>query len=89
LKEEKNRYDSQIQRFLNFIDDEALSRVRLTISFRIMEAIAENARSSNDPDYQLLVEYVNRILILVESAKEEGYLGKVVEGTTMQINVTP
>ncbi|AVH62410.1 hypothetical protein [Nostoc sp. 'Peltigera membranacea cyanobiont' N6] len=73
LKEEKNRYDSQIQRFLNFIDDEALSRVRLTISFRIMEAIAENARSSNDPDYQLLVEYVNRILILVESAKEEGY----------------
>lgn len=73
LEEEKNRYDSQIQRFLNFIDDEALSRVRLTISFRIMEAIAENARSSNDPDYQLLVEYVNRILILVESAKEEGY----------------
>ncbi|MCW5313761.1 hypothetical protein GTQ43_08065 [Nostoc sp. KVJ3] len=73
LKEEKNRYDSQIQRFLNFIDDEALSRVRLTISFRIMEAIAENARSSHDPDYQLLVEYVNRILILVESAKEEGY----------------
>ena len=73
LKEEKNRYDSQIQRFLNFIDDEALSRVRLTISFRIMEAIAENARSSNDPDYQLLVEYVNRILTLVESAKEEGY----------------
>jgi hypothetical protein len=40
LKEEKNRYNSQIQRFLNFIDDEALSRVRLTISFRIMEAIA-------------------------------------------------
>lgn len=73
LKEEKNRYDSQIQRFLNFIDDEALSRVRLTISFRIMEAIAENARSSHDPNYQLLVEYVNRILTLVESAKEEGY----------------
>ncbi|WP_445627211.1 hypothetical protein [Nostoc sp. DSM 114167] len=73
LEEEKNRYDSQIQRFLNFLDDEALSRVRLTISFRIMEAIAENARSSSDPDYQLLAEYVNRILILVESAKEEGY----------------
>ncbi|WP_375449143.1 hypothetical protein, partial [uncultured Nostoc sp.] len=73
LKEEKNRYDSQIQRFLNFIDDEALSRVRLTISFRIMEAIADDARSSNDGDYQLLVEYVNRIRILVESAKEEDY----------------
>ncbi|WP_414514627.1 hypothetical protein [Nostoc sp. PCC 9305] len=73
LKAEKDREDSQIQRFLNFLDDEALSRVRLTISFRIMEAIAENARSSHDPDYQLLVEYVNRILTLVESAKEEGY----------------
>ncbi|MEH2039816.1 hypothetical protein [Nostoc sp.] len=73
LKEEKNRYDSQIQRFLNFIDDEALSRVRLTISFRIMEAIADNARSSNDPDYQLLVRYVDRILTLVTSAQEEGY----------------
>ncbi|WP_375506924.1 hypothetical protein [uncultured Nostoc sp.] len=73
LEEEKNRYDSQIQRFLNFLDDEALSRVRLTISFRIMEAIAENARSNNDPDYQLLAEYVNRILILVAFAQEEGY----------------
>ncbi|MEH1902884.1 MAG: hypothetical protein V7L04_16065 [Nostoc sp.] len=73
LKEEKNRYDSQIQRFLNFIDDEALSRVRLTISFRIMEAIAENARLSNEPDYQLLAEYINRILLLVTSAQEEDY----------------
>ncbi|MDF5706139.1 MAG: hypothetical protein PUP90_00330 [Nostoc sp. S4] len=73
LEEEKNRYDSQIQRFLNFIDDEALSRVRLTISFRIMEAIADNARSSDDSGYQLLVEYVNRILILVTSAQEEDY----------------
>ncbi|BAY77228.1 hypothetical protein NIES25_36880 [Nostoc linckia NIES-25] len=73
LEEEKNRYDSQIQRFLNFIDDEALSRVRLTISFRIMEAIAENAQSIDEPDYQLLAEYVNRILILVTSAQEEDY----------------
>nr|WP_026732054.1 transposase [Fischerella sp. PCC 9605] len=37
LEEEKKRHDSQIQRFLNFLDDEALSRVRLTISFRIDE----------------------------------------------------
>ncbi|MBD2439088.1 hypothetical protein [Nostoc sp. FACHB-110] len=73
LEEEKNRYDSQIQRFLNFIDDEALSRVRLTISFRIMEAIAENAKSTSELDYQLLAEYVNRILILVTSAQEEDY----------------
>ncbi|MEH2362372.1 hypothetical protein [Nostoc sp.] len=73
LEDEKNRYDSQIQRFLNFLDDEALSRVRLTISFRIMEAIADNARSSEDIEYQLLAEYVNRILTLVKSAKQVGY----------------
>ncbi|MEH1932372.1 MAG: hypothetical protein V7L14_01290 [Nostoc sp.] len=73
LEDEQNRYDSQIQRFLNFLDDEALSRVRLTISFRIMEAIADNARSSDYQDYQLLAEYVNRILTLVKSAKQVGY----------------
>ncbi|WP_445634811.1 CHAT domain-containing protein [Nostoc sp. DSM 114161] len=73
LKAEKDREDSQIQRFLNFIDDEALSRVRLTISFRIMEAIAENAQSIDELDYQLLTEYVNRILILVTFAQEEDY----------------
>jgi hypothetical protein len=39
---------------LNFLDDEALARVRLTITFQIMEAIAENAQILNKPDYQLL-----------------------------------
>ncbi|BAZ51034.1 hypothetical protein NIES4103_36570 [Nostoc sp. NIES-4103] len=73
LKAEKDREDSQIQRFLNFIDDEALSRVRLTIIFRIMEAIADNVRSSNEPGYRLLTEYVDRVGNLVTSARKTGY----------------
>ncbi|WP_223265353.1 hypothetical protein [Nostoc sp. 'Peltigera membranacea cyanobiont' 210A] len=73
LEAEKDREYSQIQRFLNFLDDEALSRVRLTITFRIMEAIADNARSKYQLEYKLLAEYVNRVLILVTSSKEHGY----------------
>ncbi len=73
LEAEKDREYSQIQRFLNFLDDEALSRVRLTITFRIMEAIADNARSKDQLEYKLLAEYVNRVLILVTSSKEYGY----------------
>lgn len=73
LEAEQKRDDSQITRFLNFLDDEALSRVRLTIAFRIMEAIAQNARMSNQPGHQLLAKYVLRALNLFESAKEVGY----------------
>ncbi|MBE9000659.1 hypothetical protein IQ274_21045 [Nostoc sp. LEGE 12447] len=73
LEAERDREYSQIQRFLNFLDDEALSRVRLTITFRIMEAIADNARSKDQLEYKLLAEYVNRVLVLVTSSKEHGY----------------
>lgn len=73
LDAEKEREDSQINRFLNFLDDEALARVRLTITFRIMEAIAENTPTANQTGHQLLAEYVNRVLTLCESAKEIGY----------------
>ena len=73
LAAEQEREDSQINRFLNFLDDEALARVRLTITFQIMEAIAENAQMLNKPDYQLLAEYINRVLTLFELAKETSY----------------
>ena len=69
LKAERDRADSQINRFLSFLDDEALSRVRLNVTFRIMEAIADNARNSTQTDNKLLVEYVDRILALLEAAK--------------------
>lgn len=69
LEEEHHRADSQINRFLRFLDDEALSRVRLSVTFRIMEAIAENARSSTQAENQRLVEYVDRVLALLKAAK--------------------
>ncbi len=70
---EQDRLDSQLTRFLNFLDDEALARVRLTITFRIMQAIAEHCRANHQPKYQILVEYVQRVNSFVALAKEAGY----------------
>lgn len=72
LEAERDRADSQITRFLNFLDNEALSRVRLNVTFRIMETIAENARSSTQADHQQLVDYVDRVLALLEAVKTNG-----------------
>jgi hypothetical protein len=69
LEDEGQRADSQINRFLRFIDNEALSRVRLNVTCRIMEAIAEKVRSSTQIQNQRLVEYVDRVLVLLEVAK--------------------
>lgn len=73
LAAEQSRIDSQITRFLNFLDDEALSRVRLTIAFQIMETIADNAQTFQQAEYQLLVEYIRRAVQLLETAKSTGY----------------
>jgi hypothetical protein len=72
LEAERDRADSQITRFLNFLDDTALSRVRLNVTFKIMETVAEQARSSTQHDYRYLVEYINRVLVLVEDVKTNG-----------------
>ncbi|MBD2110349.1 MULTISPECIES: hypothetical protein [Cyanophyceae] len=72
LEAERDRADSQITRFLNFLDDAALSRVRLNVAFRIMETVAEQARSSTQRDNQYLVEYIDRALALVETVKADG-----------------
>lgn len=73
LAAEQARIDSQITRFLNFLDDEALSRVRLTIAFQIMETIADNAQTLNQAQHQLLVEYIRRAVRLLDTAKSTGY----------------
>jgi len=73
LRAEQARVDSQITRFLNFLDDEALSRVRRTITFQIMETIADNAKTVSKPGHKLLVEYVHRATCLLETTKEVGY----------------
>jgi hypothetical protein len=71
LDAERERADSQITRFLNFLDNAALSRVRLNVTFRMMEAIADHARPSIQQDNRLLVEYVDRVLALTKAAKTE------------------
>jgi hypothetical protein len=72
LEAEHNRVQSQIKRFIEFLDDEALSRVRLNITMRIMEAIANKAKDSKDPNKQLLAEYIQRIKHFVEIVKNQG-----------------
>ncbi len=72
LESEHNRSESQIKRFLSFLDDEALSRVRLNITFRIMTAIAQKAEGNSSQTKQLLAEYVRRVNYFVELVKEEG-----------------
>lgn len=57
---------SQLNTFLNFLEDEALSRVRLQVGFKIMEAIAEQAaanmqqKGQEQADIRLFIEYVDR-----------------------------
>ena len=73
LEAEQERADSQIQRFLNFLDDAALSRVRLNVTFRIMESVADQARASIQRENQCLVEYIDRVLALTTLVKQEGF----------------
>ncbi|MFY7805658.1 MAG: hypothetical protein ACOVQ7_19790, partial [Limnoraphis robusta] len=72
LEAEHNRVESQIKRFLEFLDNEALSRVRLNITMRIMEAIANKAKDSKEQNKQLLAEYIQRIKHFVEIVKNQG-----------------
>lgn len=54
---------SQLSRFLDFLDDNGLSRVRLAICFQIMAAVGDEAtRRAKDgtSDFRLLSEYVRR-----------------------------
>ncbi|MEA5500615.1 hypothetical protein VB834_24790 [Limnoraphis robusta Tam1] len=72
LEAEHNRVESQIKRFIEFLDNEALSRVRLNITMIIMEAIANKVKDSQDPNNELLAEYIQRIKHFVEIVKNQG-----------------
>lgn len=56
LRAQREQPGSQIRRFLDFLDDEALSRVRLQVTFKLMEAVAKH---SSKPG---LHAYVSRVL---------------------------
>jgi hypothetical protein len=60
LRQDVDKHDSQVSRFLNFLEDEALARVRLRVSFAIMESLAAQVASSTGSHDQLLVDYVHR-----------------------------
>ena len=73
LQAELDTADSQLNRFLKFLDDEALARVRLTITLRIMQAIAQYSETKNKPHHSIIAEYVYRVTLLLTSATEIGY----------------
>ena len=61
FRREAQKLDSQTVRFLNFLDDEALSRVRLEVTFAIMRAIREATRKRNDEGARLLVRFIDNV----------------------------
>ncbi|MBP0022656.1 MAG: hypothetical protein J7545_12090 [Roseofilum sp. SBFL] len=73
LQAEKQGENSQVQGFLDFLEDKALARVRLKITFRIMEAIASTISNSTNSNKRNLSEYIHRVLELFESAQNRGY----------------
>ena len=60
IKSQRNRPGSQIRDFLDFLDDEALARVRLQVTMRLMSALA---KQSSKPGFQ---EYVARVIACYE-----------------------
>src|SRR5207237_6969554 len=66
----------QLHRFFEFLDNEALSRVRLQIATRMMDAIATEAaqRDEEHPnqDLRLLVAYARRASGLLDALAADG-----------------
>jgi hypothetical protein len=66
----------QLHRFFEFLDNEALSRVRLQIASRIMDAISTEAAARDeehpDPDLRLLVAYACRAAGLLDAIATHG-----------------
>jgi len=82
LQKEREGNDSQIGRFINFLENEALARVRLNITFGIMAEIAAIARQRPYGNRGGLVDYVDRVLGVVALGQTEsltvdlsGYFG--------------
>lgn len=73
FRAEKERLDSQLHRFIVFLDDQALARVRQAITLGIMQAIARYSQAKPQSKYQALSEYVNRVSILSTTFTEIDY----------------
>jgi hypothetical protein len=60
-RDQAQRPGTQLSRFFDFLEDAALSRVRLEVTFLMMEAIAAAASARKArPDTSILVAYVRR-----------------------------
>jgi len=64
LRQHMETPDSQVARFFDFLEDEALSRVRLHVTYRLMDVIAESAAGRLDTadarDMRALIAYIRR-----------------------------
>ncbi|BDB29547.1 hypothetical protein CTP10_R69620 (plasmid) [Cupriavidus sp. P-10] len=56
IRTQRNRPGSQIREFLDFLDDEALSRVRLQVTMRLMDALASQSSSKGFKAYAARVK---------------------------------
>jgi hypothetical protein len=79
LQQAADRPESQVAQFLNFLEDEALARVRLAVGFAIMRALAETAAiahagTARPQDAACLAGYVARVsaLFALYGAPESG-----------------
>lgn len=89
LRHEPERLASQTARFLHFLDDEALARVRLMVTFSIMGALKDAAAKRSDADARLLAAYVDNVqqlhatfcdteeLLVLDMSRTYGANGKV------------
>lgn len=66
LKQDFDKPDSQVTRFLNFLEDEALARVRLQVGFAIMESLSAQINLPEQPDYQRFIQYIQKVIRLFE-----------------------
>jgi hypothetical protein len=64
LRQDFEKPDSQITRFLNFLEDDALARVRLYVGFAIMEAVADQDSAAVAGPGRDLRDYVQRVSVL-------------------------
>jgi hypothetical protein len=66
LKQDFDKPDSQVTRFLNFLEDEALARVRLQVSFAIMDSLAAQITKPEQPENLRFIQYVQKVIQLFE-----------------------
>ncbi|WP_332747623.1 hypothetical protein [Hydrogenophaga sp.] len=71
IRAQRNRPGSLVREFIDFLDDEALARVRLQVTMRIMEALAAQ---SSSPGFKEYVARVRQCYALFGSATGEALL---------------